>query len=94
MNLIIMNFNDERYDTGIALDLINEVDVSVISGDESIIVLRNDGKINKIDAAEIADKPRFKDYFDGSYIVYKEELPRWNKRTDSYEWINRSVFDD
>lgn len=94
MNLTIMNFDKERYDTGIPTDQVNEIDVTVVSGDEIIVVLQKNGKIAKIDAAKLGNTPRLLDYYDGSYIVYKEEVEIWNNREDTYEWIGRSVFDD
>ena len=94
MNLTVMNFDNERYDTGIPIDQVNEVDVTVVSGDEIIVVLHKSGKISKIDAADLGHMPRTMHFYDGSYIVFKEEINEWNRRSDTYSWIGRSVFDE
>ena len=93
MNLIIMDHKEERYDTGIPLDIVNEIDAVIISGDENLVVLQSTGKISHFDASDFNGNPRIVSLYDGRYIVHKEDVAEWNDRSSTSEWANRSVFD-
>lgn len=92
-NMKILDYRYKAYDTGIALEDVSHIDVSVISGDELILGFTKDGNPIDIDAAIIAKNPRLMDYYDGSYSVPSQLLGKWNERKDTYEWFDKKHQD-
>ena len=86
MNVMIFSYTQEKFDTGIPLEDVNEIGVSVVSGDELLVVFMKDGTFRKLDAADFRYDDRLFSFFNGSYIVLNEQLERWNNRCDSYDW--------
>ncbi len=87
MKIVIYDSFGTAHSTGIEEEDVNEVDVVVISGDEQLMVLMKNGKIEMIDASDFTS-PRFLNTYDGSYIVRDYELSIWNRRKNSVEWLN------
>lgn len=90
--LKLMNFNDERFDTEIDLDKLNEIskiEIEVITGDEVATITYKTGVVLTIDSAVLANCLRSEDFYDGNYILYSDEdginrLEEFEKRTHSY----------
>lgn len=77
------NYNKERVGTGIDLDSVDSIDVTVLSGDEVLTINCTDGTTIEFDSCP----DRIEDYFDGRYRVNKDGLEQWMEREDSYDWI-------
>lgn len=90
MNLKIIDFEYNSYDTGIAIDDINEIAVVVVSGDEKLDVYMKNGEVKHLDAVDFTEFNRGMDFFNGAYVVLNEQLKSWNNRTDSYDWVRHS----
>lgn len=86
--LTIMNYDGMRCETDIDLDSINSLYVVVVSGDEIVTAVLEDGTQITFDSAWMCGDHRSDDFFDGEYGVHKDDLKRWTKRKDSYEWFN------
>lgn len=84
--LKIYDYKDNLFDTKIPLSEIEEIDVTIISGDEIVSVTTTSGNVRTFDAALLAKNPRMMSFYDGSYVVNKEKIPEWINRTDSYDW--------
>lgn len=84
-----MNYANELFDTGIRFDDVDRLFVAVVTGDEIISVMLNDGTVKMFDSAVLGDIPRFQDYFDDQYVVSKPEFEAWSKRKTTYDWGNR-----
>ena len=81
-----MNYNDELFDTGIRFDDVDRLFVTVITGDEIISVILNDGTVKVFDSACLGNNPRLRDYWDYQYTVSKPEFEAWSKRKTTYDW--------
>lgn len=91
--LKILNYNHVECDTGINIDDINSLYVVVVTGDEIVTAIKNDGTQETFDSAELSDDCRAHDYFDGEYAVNKEDIAEWSEREDSYYWFGRMMKD-
>jgi len=85
--LTIMNYEHVQCVTDIDLESVNSLYVVVVSGDEIVTAILNDKQIT-FDSAKMCGDSRSEDFFDGEYGVHKDDLERWTKRKDSYEWFN------
>ena len=84
--LKIYNYDDVLFDTGFPLSRIEELNVSIVSGDEIVTVIDIDGNVHKYDAAILAEDERLQHHNDGGYIVEKDKIRKWTHRKDSYDW--------
>ena len=84
-NIKILNYNAESFDTGCAIEDVDHIEVSVISGDELIDIHLKNGDTRFFDSADLADNRRIYGFYDGSYTVTSKNLERWNKRKSSYD---------
>lgn len=91
MNLIIMDYRDVKYDTGVSLDDLSNIEsicIDVITGDEIATVTYKDGHSEEFDSS----MTRMTDFFDGGYTLYSNSINRieeFNKRKDSNHLIER-----
>lgn len=86
----IYDYLDNFYDTGVLFDAVKEIDVHVLTGDEVIYVTYKDKRPKlRLDSANFSHKPRLFDFDDGFYTVEQADFEEWNRRTDSYDWLNR-----
>lgn len=84
------NFNIELYDyqgNKTTVDIGNLEDIYLIqmlvfSGDETLIVIHNDGSVEYFDSSST----RSNDYFDSYYIVY---MPNRKNLLANDDWLNR-----
>lgn len=90
MNLKIMDYDGEYYDTGISIDSVEDVTVTVVSGDEILAIELSNGSSVIIDVSTINRNWRYANCYDGTYMVSKENLEEWNNRKDSYAWFWRN----
>lgn len=81
-----MNYADELFDTGIRFDDVDWLSITVITGDEIISVLLNDGTVKEFDSAILGNDRRLEDHFDDWYVVSKPEFEAWSKRKTTYDW--------
>ena len=84
-NIKIMNYNSETFDTGIAIEDVDHIHVTVVSGDELLDIHLKNGEVVFFDSADLANNRRFIDYYDGSYSVDQEDFENWNQRKSSYD---------
>lgn len=89
--LMLMNYNDRLFDTGIELSRLGEdvlsVFITVLSGDEIATVIFEDGHKEEFDSSN----DRITDSYDGSYCLYEKgsinRLDKFLGRGSSYwEW--------
>lgn len=86
--LKIMNYENTLVETDIDLDdlsKIEEIEITVRTGDEICDVLYADGRCASYDSAD----DRIQDFYDGSYILYSQReginlLKKFAKRKNSY----------
>lgn len=86
MNLIIMDYKNTEYDTGVSLDDLSTIDniqITVVTGDEIATVTYKDGRSEQFDSST----SRMMNFFDNNYTLYSNSINRieeFNKRKDSY----------
>lgn len=89
--LMLMNYENRLFDTGIELSRLGEdvlsVFITVLSGDEIATVIFEDGHEEEFDSSE----DRIMDSYDGSYCLYQKgvinKLDKFLGRGSSYwEW--------
>ena len=85
--LTLLNYDNVQCATEIDLESVNSLYVVVVSGDEIVTAILEDGTQITFDSADICGDHRSKGFFDGDYGVHKDDLERWTKRKDSYEWF-------
>lgn len=91
--LEIMDYNDEKIKTKINLDKLDEIlliIIEVVSGDELISVIYQNGEYERFNS----NYRRIMNFYEGGYILYskKEKINRieeFLKRKDSYELLRR-----
>ena len=86
--LKIFNYEGKLFDTEIPVSEIEELGVTILSGDEIVTITKTDGHVETFDAAMLAKNPRFMVFDDGSYIVEKDKIQEWIRRENSYDWEN------
>ena len=89
MNIKILDYDGESYDTNIPIETVEDVTVTIVSGDEILAIELNDGSSVILDVSTINRNWRYTNYYDGTYAVSKEELLKWNERKDTYDWLWR-----
>ena len=76
--LELMNYRNERLNTDIDLDRLDEISdihIFVISGDEIATVFYNDKTTVTIDSDDLTERnPRINDCYDGCYILYSAKM--------------------
>ena len=91
--LEIMDCQHNRFDTGVKLEDIDSLYVIVLSGDEFVTVILNDGTQKVFDSSEMNCSNKSFGFFDGEYGVHKDDLAEWGEREDSYSWFGRMQKD-
>lgn len=89
--LKIMNYKNHHFDTGIPMGTIRYLDVNIISGDEVVIALTDDG-VRYFDAAVLANNLRCESLCQGMYTVFPDQFEKWNKRKTVYDPIDKWDF--
>lgn len=84
-NLMIMDYNSKEYNTGINMDDISSIHVTVISGDELFTVYYKDGRVTNLDAMDFAKGHRYMGFYDDEYGLSADELEAWSKRNSTYD---------
>lgn len=85
-NIEVINFKQERFDTGVPVADVKVIYVNIISGDEILTIFKKDGKVEQHDAADY-HYPRSHGYRDGEYTVYEEGLAKWCQRKHSDPYL-------
>lgn len=93
-NLILLDYDSRKCDTGIPLADIQSIVITVISGDEIATVTKKTGEVVTIDSITINDGFRNYDFYDGTYVVDMNNLEKWTKRKDSYDWYDDDDTED
>ena len=83
--LYILDYDDNKYELDEDLYLISCIFVTIVSGDEILTLVFNDGSIKVYDAASFGVS-RITSFYDGSYVV---ETPALNT-----QWLNRKSATD
>lgn len=85
-NLILLNYDSRKCDTGIPLSEITSIVITVVSGDEIAEVTKNTGEHLHFDSAELIGDDRRHDFYDGTYMVDMNDIEKWVNRENSYDW--------
>ena len=93
-NLILLDYDSRKCDTGIPLSDIQSIVITVISGDEIATVTKKTGEVVTIDSIKINEGFRKHDFYDGTYVVDMNNLEKWTKRKDSYDWYDDDDTED
>lgn len=91
MKLNVFDWEHKSHETDIEAEDVNCLYVVVLSGDEVITAIMNDGSEKIIDAVEFTNGNRCENFFDGDYGVHKDDLEEWLGRVDSYDWFGRLI---
>ena len=89
--LEIMNYEGHTFNTGVPINNIKFIDVTVISGDEIVNIYCEDGTKFNFDSADFAKNPMVYNFYDGSYSVPNCDLEDWSLRESTYDtdrWCN------
>ena len=94
----LRDYKNNFYLVPLDIDKIDEIMITVLSGDEIADILYLDGTSDQIDVCEFSQNPRLINYYDGNYIVYSVRrginwLDEFDKREDTYSMF-RMVYDD
>jgi len=81
-NIEVINFKQERFDTGVVVEDVKAIYVNIISGDEILTIFKKDGKIEQHDSQDYHYGRRGGDR-DGEYAVYEDGLEEWCNRKHS-----------
>lgn len=81
--IFAIDYDDRKVPTGCNAEDVLMVSVTVLSGDELLMIVKKDGSIVQVDPCPGG---RLINYFDYQYIVNKDELPKWMERKTSYSW--------
>ena len=84
--MYILDYNNERTNLSIDLTKVDEITVTILTGDEVIDILYLDGTSDHYDSSDA----RITDYYDGSYVPYSirrgiNYYNDWLERKDSYD---------
>jgi len=99
MNLIIMDYLDNKIDTGVSLDDIEQsdilrIEIDVVTGDEIATITRIDGSNEQFDSSH-SRIANLADYYYPIYIKSKLNIiSQFNSRKNSYtmeKWSNDFV---
>ena len=88
-NLILLNYDDVKCDTGVPLSEIASIVITVVSGDEIAEVTMNTGEHMRFDSADLSGDSRCQESYDRTYLVDMNNLEKWVNRRNSYDWSNR-----
>lgn len=85
----LRDYKNNFYLVPLDIDKIDEIMITVVSGDEIADILYLDGTSDQIDACKLSQDPRLINYYDGNYIVYSvrrgiDRLNEFDKREDTY----------
>lgn len=85
----IYNYENKAVEISIDFNKVDEITVTILSGDEVLDILYLDGSSEQFDSSN----DRITNYFDGTYIPYSVRrginfLDKWIERTDSYDGID------
>lgn len=86
--LVLLNYCNFRAKTGVDINDLKEIVITVITGDEIADVRFKNGKRGRFDSAGILNSFRIMDYYDGSYVLLDEEtnlIEEFEKRKTSYD---------
>lgn len=87
MNINIMDYDDNSYDTGIPVEDVKTVFVTVVSGDEILHIIKNDGETVALDAMDFTDDIRRMCFLDEQYVLNTTaDITEWMKRKNSYDY--------
>ena len=85
----ILDYSGKRTEIEIDnFETVGAIDLTVVSGDEILTVIRKDFTVEKYDSSN----DRTTDYFDGEYRIYKEGEEQ--NMIDDKEWQNRKTSYD
>lgn len=82
----ILDFLGNEYDTDVDIENVELVFVTVVSGDEILIIHTKDNDIKYFDGAEFSGNIRTEDHYEYAYTILEDELENWNERKDNYEY--------
>lgn len=85
-NLILLNYDNEKCDTGVPLSEVKSLTITVVSGDEIARVEKTNGEKQEFDSATICGNWRCQGFYDGTYDVDMDKLEAWTNRKNSYDW--------
>lgn len=88
-NIEVINYLQERFDTGVAVDDVKAIYVNIVSGDEILTIFKKDGKIEQHDSQDYHCRRTGGDR-DGEYAVYEDGLKEWCGR----KWSDPMWHDD
>lgn len=94
----LRDYKNNFYLVPLDIDEIDEIMITVLSGDEIADILYLDGTSDQIDVCKFSQDPRLINYYDGNYIVYSvrrgiDRLDEFDKRDDTYSMFGM-VYDD
>ena len=93
-NLILLDYDSRKCDTGIPIADIQAIVITVISGDEIATVTKKTGEVETIDSIAINNGWRSHDFYDGTYVVDMNNFEKWEKRKSSCDWWDDDEQED
>lgn len=89
--IFAIDYDDRKVPTGCNAEDVLMVSVTVLSGDELLMIVKKDGSIVQVDSCPGG---RMVDYFDCQYLVSESQLPQWMERKTSYSWDRPEGMND
>lgn len=83
MNVFAYDYNGNKTDTGIDVNDVASIHVTVVTGDELLDITKKDGTVDFFDGCPDG---RMCDFYDGHYVVNESDLAAWMDRKDSYDY--------
>ena len=71
----IFDYQDNPVEIELINDKIVAISVTILSGDETVDIYYEDGKVNHFDSSEC----RHTDFLDGNYVVLGDKIDEWLK---------------
>ena len=92
-NLVLMNYQGEKADTGFSIDDLSNVlriDITVVTGDEIATIIFKNGEKMRFDSADVLDCLRRTDFYDYEYCLFNSydgtnKFEAFNNRSSSYD---------
>ena len=95
MNINIFSYSGHKYHIETPRDDIDFIVVNIISGDEVLSIYYKDRSYETYDAVNFAleSDQRLLGFHDGSYVVFQDQIDKWNNRKNAQDW-GRVIHDE
>ena len=85
--MYVLDYKGKKHYIDVAVEDVEYVDVEILSGDEVLTIHLRNGDGKEVDAGDFIGGRLISEYH-GRYTVPADQLDKWNKRKESYDWLS------